>query len=68
MMLFVIACLSLAIWLFLLVFWGQFWLADQKLSINTNILQKYPIVRVVIPARNEAQLLSQTLTSLLKQD
>ncbi len=68
MMLFAIACLSLAIWLFLLLFWGQFWLANQKLTINTNILQNYPIVRVVIPARNEAQLLSQTLTSLLKQD
>ncbi len=68
MMLFAIACLSLAIWLFLLLFWGQFWLADQKLTISTNILQKYPIVRVVIPARNEAQLLPQTLTSLLKQD
>ena len=63
-----IALLSLAIWLFLLLLWGQFWLADPQLIINTSILQKFPIVRVIIPARNEAQLLNQSLTSVLKQD
>ncbi|HHP7230276.1 MAG TPA: glycosyltransferase [Xenococcaceae cyanobacterium] len=68
MVLLAIVGLSLGIWLFLLLFWGRFWLADQKLLVNTNILQKYPVVRAIIPARNEAQLLSRSLTSLLKQD
>ncbi|MDJ0746976.1 MAG: glycosyltransferase [Xenococcaceae cyanobacterium MO_167.B27] len=63
-----IALLSLAIWLFLLLLWGQFWLAEPQLIINTSILQKFPIVRIIIPARNEAQLLNQSLTSVLKQD
>ena len=68
MVLFTIASLSLGIWLFLLLFWGQFWRADQKLNPNTSIIQSYPKVGIVIPARNEAELIAQSLTSLLKQD
>ena len=68
MLLFAIASLSLAIWLFLLLFWGQFWRADQKLDRNTSNIGIYPKVGIVIPARNEAELIAQSLTSLLKQD
>ena len=63
-----IAYLACGVWLFLLLFWGRFWLADQKINISTNVIQKYPLVRVIIPARNEAELISQGLTSILKQD
>lgn len=63
-----IAYLSLGIWLFLLLFWGQFWQADQKLDSNISELQNYPSVRAIVPARNEAKLISQSLTPLLQQD
>ncbi len=64
----VLTLLSLLSWLGLLIFWGQFWLANQRLDTQSNNLTKYPSVCAIIPARNEAQMLPQTLPSLLKQD
>lgn len=65
---------SLAIWIGLLCFRGQFWQADQYLQedaligIQESRSNNYPAVGVVIPARNEAELLPVTLRSLLNQD
>jgi hypothetical protein len=53
--------LSLAIWLFLLLFWGQFWRVDQQLETNKDVVykpstkQSLPTVCVVVPARNEVE-------------
>jgi hopene-associated glycosyltransferase HpnB len=63
-----IAFVSLAIWLFLLLFWGQFWQADRRLEQQEKKLEFYPSVCAVIPARNEADLLPTALRSLLTQD
>ena len=63
-----IAFLSLIIWLFLLLFWGRFWLADQKLEPQATSLESYPSVCAIVPARNEADVLPTTLRSLLTQD
>jgi hopene-associated glycosyltransferase HpnB len=63
-----IAFLSLIIWIFLLLFWGQFWRADRRLELQETKLQSYPSVCAVIPARNEADLLPNALRSLLTQD
>ena len=60
--------LSLAIWLFLLLFWGQFWRVDQQLKTTVNKLQSLPTVCVVVPARNEADVIPVSLRSLLLQD
>ncbi|MBN3906775.1 MAG: glycosyltransferase [Nostoc sp. NMS1] len=63
--------LSLTIWLGLLCFWGQFWRTDQQLEVETlytTSLQSLPVVCVVVPARNEAELISTSLRSLLLQD
>ena len=68
MVLFAIAFLSLIIWLFLLSFWGRFWLADQKLDEQVAKLEAYPSVCAIIPARNEAEVLPLSLASLLTQD
>ncbi len=65
-----IPLLSLAIWLFLLVFWGNFWKADQRLDdveSGEDALERWPSVWVVIPARNEAEVLSVSLRSHLTQ-
>lgn len=61
---------SLAIWIGLLCFRGQFWQADQYLQDDAQNCRPndYPAVGVVIPARNEAELLPVTLRSLLDQD
>lgn len=68
MFLLAIAILSLVIWLFLLLFWGRFWLADQKLKPQTTPLEFYPSVCAIVPARNEADVLSVSLRSLFTQD
>jgi hopene-associated glycosyltransferase HpnB len=67
-LIYAILIISLLIWLFLILFWGNFWLCNQILS-NTQILdcQDNISVCVVIPARNEAELLPVTLSSLLQQ-
>ncbi len=63
--------LSLVIWIFLLLFWGQFWRVNHQLEANkdkdidNNIL---PTVCVIIPARNEADVIPVSLRSLLLQD
>jgi hopene-associated glycosyltransferase HpnB len=63
-----IAILSLIIWIFLLLFWGQFWRADQQLELNNIDLPSYPSVCAIIPARNEANVLPVSLKSLLNQE
>jgi hopene-associated glycosyltransferase HpnB len=63
-----IATLSLIIWIFLLLFWGQFWRADQRLEINNIDLPNYPNVCAIIPARNEADVLPISLKFLLNQE
>ncbi|MEH1933908.1 MAG: glycosyltransferase [Nostoc sp.] len=60
--------LSLTIWLGLLCFRGQFWRVDQQLEIGETQLKSLPVVCAVVPARNEADLISISLRSLLLQD
>ncbi|MEN9566144.1 MAG: hypothetical protein RLZZ69_1340 [Cyanobacteriota bacterium] len=64
---FIIVVLSLSIWLFLLLFWGNFWRADCRLD-NSQKLNDYPTVCAVVPARNEVEVIAASLTSLLNQD
>jgi len=63
-----IIVISLAIWVGLLCWRGQFWQADQQLKVQTTELEHWPSVCAVIPARNEADLLPTTLRSLLLQN
>lgn len=60
--------LSLLVWLFLLLFWGQFWRCDQRLDPAAPPLTTFPSVWAMIPARNEAAVIDQSLASLLNQD
>jgi hopene-associated glycosyltransferase HpnB len=63
-----LAAIPLLIWIYLLGFRGGFW----RVSKHFAPVELPPIsnkrVAVVIPARNEAQLIRQALTSLLEQD
>ncbi|GAP96063.1 glycosyltransferase [Leptolyngbya sp. NIES-2104] len=59
-----LSIVSLSIWIYLLMFRGQFWQMDQRLPEGTS---QTASVCVVIPARNEADLLPIVLRSLLTQ-
>jgi len=62
----------LAIWLYLLVARGGFWLArerdDDNPSWRGSASDHWPAVTAVIPARDEAECVGQTVASLLRQD
>ncbi len=60
--------LSLLIWLYLLLFHGRFWHADQRLCDIPSDINKWPDVCAVIPARNEEMTIRRTVRSLLDQD
>ena len=64
----VLAVLSLLCWLHLC--WGRsgFWRADHRLPTETPELQAWPVVAVVMPARNEAGSIGRAVRSLLAQD
>ena len=68
MLLFVLVSLSLFIWLFLLLLWGRFWLAQSRIDRRSLAeLNSYPSVCVVIPARDEAEAIVTSINSLLNQ-
>ncbi|MFM5902930.1 MAG: glycosyltransferase [Dolichospermum sp.] len=61
--------LSLITWLFLLLFWGQFWQVNHQLETDKSVIKKtLPTVCVIVPARNEADVIPISLRSLLLQD
>jgi hopene-associated glycosyltransferase HpnB len=58
-----------AIWLYLLVARGGFWLARER--DDREVLAepvRWPSVVAVVPARNEADVIAQSVKSLLQQD
>ncbi len=62
------AVISLAAWAWLLVLRGGFWRASQRLGDTVGWEGAWPGVIAVIPARNEAAGIAQTLESLAAQD
>lgn len=65
--LFGLCTVSLMIWLGLAFFRGGYWRADQRLR-DLKTFDRWPGVVAVIPARNEVDTISTTVTSLLQQD
>ncbi len=65
-----IAGLSLVIWLYLISLHGKFWQVRPTLRDQPppDLSSPTPSVAIVIPARNEADILPQTLPPLLQQD
>jgi hopene-associated glycosyltransferase HpnB len=64
----IVAMLALAIWLYLLVGRGRFWLAAERDSRNEPAPPpRWPRVTAVIPARDEAETIAETIRSLLAQ-
>ncbi|GGT63137.1 glycosyltransferase [Streptomyces atratus] len=62
-----IAVGSLAAWVWLLLGQGFFWRTDQRLP-RREAPEHWPSVAIVVPARDEADMLPVSLPSLLAQD
>ncbi|HVT24820.1 MAG TPA: glycosyltransferase [Rhizomicrobium sp.] len=64
-----LAFLPLAIWIFLLLGRGMFWLARERDDRNEPTEPKaWPSVTAVVPARDEADVIARSIGSLLAQD
>jgi hopene-associated glycosyltransferase HpnB len=68
MIAFFVAALSLAIWIYLVFARGGFWLGRERDDENSAPVPVPPPVTVVVPARNEADNIAQSVTSLLARD
>src|SRR4051794_39348769 len=56
-------------WLYLVFLHGRFWQVAPKLrDQQTLIAREWPHVAVVVPARNEAAVIAESIQSLLQQD
>ena len=64
----VVAAASLAVWLYLVFARGFFWLARERDTAPARLPAVLPPVAIVVPARNEAENIAQSVTSLLGQD
>ena len=62
-----LACAALAVWLYLVAARGGFWMAAVR-DDGGPLLQNWPKVTAVIPARDEAEGVGETIGSLLRQD
>jgi hopene-associated glycosyltransferase HpnB len=66
----IVAAAALAAWIYLVLFHGGFWRADQRLPRAGALPApaRWPEIVTVIPARNEAATIGAALESLLRQD
>lgn len=67
-----VAVASLLAWIALVAFWGGFWLPRPKLLVSgdggdPDPAEEWPSVVAVIPARNEEDMLGQTLPTVINQ-
>jgi len=67
-MLTAIVGISALIWLYLMTARGAFWLASVRDQAQPRIPAKWPALVIVVPARNEADVVEGSLRSLLRQD
>jgi hopene-associated glycosyltransferase HpnB len=68
MVLTAIAALALAIWLYLVAARGGFWLCRERDDGMQQQPSRWPRVTAVIPARNEAEGIAESIGSLKRQD
>jgi len=64
----ILAALALAIWLYLLLARGGFWLSAQRDDAVPPAPAVWPKLTVVIPARDEADGIAACIGSLMRQD
>jgi cellulose synthase/poly-beta-1,6-N-acetylglucosamine synthase-like glycosyltransferase len=64
-----VALLPVAVWLYLLAARGMFWVMQERDDGDAAPSPtSWPSVVAIVPARNEADVIGETLASLLAQD
>src|ERR1700694_3435448 len=66
-----VALLSCVIWVYLLTARGGFWRAGQRDDARATVpaqASSWPRVVAVVPARDEAEIIGESIASLLQQD
>src|SRR5437763_16064340 len=58
---------ELAIWLYLLAARGGFWLCRERDGWEASVSSPFPRVAALVPARNEAITIGESIGSLLRQ-
>jgi hopene-associated glycosyltransferase HpnB len=64
----VVTAIVLAVWLYLLMARGGFWRCSERDDWSATKLATWPAVAAVVPARNEADCIGESIASLLAQD
>jgi hopene-associated glycosyltransferase HpnB len=64
----ILAISSAGIWIYLILGRGFFWASDQELEVDAPEPAEWPGVVAIVPARNEARVIGETLDTLLEQD
>ena len=64
----ILAVICVAIWAYLLAARGQFWRGAVQDAAAPPRPQHWPSVAVVVPARNEAECIAESVQSLLRQN
>ena len=62
-----LAALAIVVWIYLLAGRGMFWLARER-DGGEGTLAVWPSVTAIVPARDEAETIAQSIGSLLEQD
>ena len=63
----IIASVALAVWLYLIVGRGAFWLASERDDGSPSLRDPSPSVIAIVPARDEAECVAESVGSLLRQ-
>ncbi|MBV9447317.1 MAG: glycosyltransferase [Streptosporangiaceae bacterium] len=63
-----LATASAMAWAYVVIGHGGFWLTSPRLPATVPVPESWPRVGVVVPARDEAAVLGETLPTLLTQD
>ncbi|HEX2215709.1 MAG TPA: glycosyltransferase, partial [Xanthobacteraceae bacterium] len=64
----VVAAAAVAVWMYLICARGAFWLGRERDDAVPGSFQQWPAVAAVVPARNEADCVQESIGSLLRQD
>lgn len=67
-MVFTLSAAALAIWIYLVFARGAFWLCRERDHGKPALPSVLPPVAIVVPARNEAESIAESVASLLRQD